>query len=93
MVSRADVLRWTREGWADNATLGDMQNTRELFSAMATSWSAISPTAWRSPISGACRSSNAARTVVGLVARRDLLRVRAHVIREERERRRLLRIA
>jgi CIC family chloride channel protein len=34
----------------------------------------------------------ATKKIVGLVARRDLLRVRARVIREERERRRMLRL-
>jgi H+/Cl- antiporter ClcA len=93
MVSRSDVLRWTREGWDKGTTLGDILSDAqpvvgyadELVGELADRMAAND--VGRVPILD--RSSG---EVVGLVARRDLLRVRAHVVHEERERRRLLRL-
>ena len=94
MVSRSDVLRWTREGWEPSARLaangeaGDIvvgypdELVRELTDRMAVN------DVGRVPI-----IERGTGTVVGLVARRDLLRVRARVVHEERERRRILRPA
>jgi H+/Cl- antiporter ClcA len=92
MVSRSDVLRWTREGWEPSAHLADFGETsdlvvghpdemvRELTDRMAVN------DVGRVPI-----VERGTGKVVGLVARRDLLRVRARVVHEERERRRILR--
>lgn len=92
MVSRSDVLRWTQDGWPQGATLRDMSHpadivvgypdepVRDLTDRMAVN------DVGRVPI-----VDRATRRVVGLVARRDLLRVRARVVHEERERRRVLR--
>jgi H+/Cl- antiporter ClcA/predicted transcriptional regulator len=93
MVSRSDVLRWSREGWNEGATLGDRAN-RELFVAYADEL--VGHLADRMAAADVGRVPVLERgtgELVGLVARRDLLRVRAHLVREERERRKLLRIA
>ncbi|MGN6514775.1 MAG: chloride channel protein [Rhizomicrobium sp.] len=94
IVSRADVLRWSREGWNDTArTLGDMQNGGEVFKAYSDEL--VGHLADRMAVSDFGRVPIVERgteRVVGLVARRDLLRVRARAIKEERERRRLLRL-
>lgn len=85
MVSRADVLRWTREGWATGDTLGDMDAEMvrafpdELTGALAD----------RMAETGASRVPVVAREsgeLVGIVARRELLRVRALALRAELDR-------
>jgi chloride channel protein, CIC family len=94
MVSRADVLRWSRDGWQKNATLGAQQVSDdmvigypdELVGHLADRMAAAN--VGRVPI--VARDS---RHVLGLVARRDLLRVRAKLVSEERERQKLLRLA
>ncbi len=94
IVSRADVLRWSREGWEGESTLGDIGNRQELVTGyddepvgyLADRMAAAD--VGRVPILE--RGTDA---LVGLVARRDLLRVRARVVREERERRKLLHLA
>lgn len=93
MVSRSDVLRWAREGWGDARTLADMQNG-ETF--IAYSDDLVGDLADRMAAADVGRVPILEREsgqVVGLVARRDLLRVRTHAIREERVRRRVLRLA
>jgi H+/Cl- antiporter ClcA len=94
MVSRADVLRWSREGWGNAQTLVDTQMNDEMFSCYADEL--VGHLADRMAVSDFGRVPILERgsdRVVGLVARRDLLRVRARAIKEERERRRLLRLA
>jgi len=93
MVSRADVLRWSREGWEDARTLAELQSgdvfagyDDELAGHLADRMAAAD--IGRVPI-----VERETGRVVGLVARRDLLRVRTLVIRHERRRRRLLKIA
>ncbi|AXK79341.1 chloride channel protein [Pseudolabrys taiwanensis] len=93
MVSRSDVLRWTVEGWGTGQVLreaiGEQDVTvgyeDELVGRLADRMAALD--ASRVPILR--RSDNA---VVGLVARRDLLRVRAQGVRHETEREILLRL-
>ena len=97
MVSRADALRWTVEGWDIEKTLVEQllgQNLvvgyeDELVGKLADRMAEVD--AGRIPIlrRGA---SDEESTVVGLVARRDLLRVRAEVIRHERDREKLIRL-
>jgi CBS domain-containing protein len=97
MVSRADALRWTVAGWNSERTLGEQllgQNLvvgyeDELVGKLADRMAEVD--AGRIPIlrRGA---SDEESTVVGLVARRDLLRVRAEVIRHERDREKLIRL-
>jgi CBS domain-containing protein len=97
MVSRADALRWTMEGWDSEKTIGDQlvgQNLTvgyadelvgKLADRMAESESGRVPILQRG-------AEGEEGIVVGLVARRDLLRVRAEVIRHEREREQLIRL-
>ncbi len=92
MVARADVLRWAREGWPAGATLGTLLPDRplvigyedELVGRLADRMAAED--AGRVPI---LRRGDG--SLVGLVARRDLLRVRASVLRHEQEREALIR--
>jgi H+/Cl- antiporter ClcA len=101
MVSRADALRWTREGWDSEKSLGEQlagQNLTigyadELVGALADRM-AESETG-RVPVlkrGGPSDPAGEDGPVVGLVARRDLLRVRAEVIRHERDRERLIQL-
>jgi CBS domain-containing protein len=95
MVSRTDALRWTIEGWDSEKTLGEQlggQNLMvgyadELVGKLADRMAETDH--GRVPIlkRGAAGEDG---PVVGLVARRDLLRVRAEVIRHERERAKLI---
>jgi CIC family chloride channel protein len=91
MVSRSDVLRWSREGWRVDETLGEQLNAAELLVAYPEDRVGeladrmIAADVGRVPIIE--RGSGA---LVGLVARRDLLRVRAHAGRLERERAQLM---
>jgi H+/Cl- antiporter ClcA len=93
MVSRADALRWTMEGWDSEKTIGEQlvgQNLTvgyadELVGSLADRMA--EDDTGRVPI-----LRRADGVVLGLVARRDLLRVRAEVIRHERDRERLIRL-
>ncbi|MEO8896711.1 MAG: chloride channel protein, partial [Rhizomicrobium sp.] len=85
MVSRADVLRWTREGWAPGETLGDLDN--EMVTAFADELTGA--LADRMAETGASRVPVVTREsgeLVGIVARRELLRVRALALRAEQDR-------
>lgn len=93
MVARADVLRWTRDGWPTGQSLADVVGesdciksfSDELVGQLADRMAAAK--VGRVPI---LRRSNA--MVVGLVARRDQLRVRTAAIGQERERKALIRL-
>jgi len=94
MVSRSDVLRWSREGWGNARTLADARIRDEVLTCYADEL--VGHLADRMAVSDFGRVPILERgtgRVVGLVARRDLLRVRARAIKEEREKRRLLRLA
>jgi CBS domain-containing protein len=93
MVARADVLRWTMSGWDTGLRLREALGEQELV------------TGYEDELAGALADRMAVADVgrvpilrrsddkpVGLVARRDLLRVRADVVRHEREREVLLRV-
>jgi H+/Cl- antiporter ClcA/CBS domain-containing protein len=92
MVSRADALYWTRSGWLPGRTIGDQLADREpvvgyddeLVGRLADRMAATD--VGRVPI---IRRSDG--KVVGLAARRDLLRVRASSVRHEHEREALIR--
>jgi CBS domain-containing protein len=92
MVSRADTLRWTMGGWDAGKSLGEQLADQEplvgydddLVGSLADRMAAAD--IGRVPI-----LRRADGKVIGLVARRDLLRVRASVVRQERERAVLLR--
>ena len=87
MITRSDVLRWTMDGWPSGECLGDVVSDRDLVTGydddlvgqLADRMAAADVS--RVPI---LRHSDDG--LVGLVARRDLLRVRATVIKHERER-------
>ncbi len=93
MVARADVLRWTTRGWEAGTSLRDALGDQQLV------------TGYEDELVGALADRMAAADVgrvailrrgddlvVGLVARRDLLRVRADGVRHEHEREALLRL-
>jgi CBS domain-containing protein len=85
MVSRADVLRWTREGWSPEDTLADLSG--EIVTAFADEMAGA--LADRMAQTGASRVPVIARDsgeLIGLVARRELLRVRALALKDEHER-------
>jgi len=87
MITRSDVLCWTMDGWPSGECLGDVVSDRDLVTGydddlvgqLADRMAAADVS--RVPI---LRHSDDG--LVGLVARRDLLRVRATVIKHERER-------
>jgi H+/Cl- antiporter ClcA/CBS domain-containing protein len=94
IVARADVLRWTREGWQPGQTLADALGGREC--VVGFSDELVGHLADRMAAADAGRVPVLRRgdgTVVGLVARRDLLRVRAAATRHERVREALIRVA
>jgi H+/Cl- antiporter ClcA/CBS domain-containing protein len=89
MVSRADVFRWTRDGWNEGLTLGDACDGDNLITGYADEL--VGRLADRMAQFDKGRVPVIDRVsgkLVGLVARRDLLRVRAAAGREEFERER-----
>jgi CBS domain-containing protein len=88
MITRSDILRWTRDGWSDGETLNDSAGEPligyddELVGQLADRMAAAD--VGRVPIVGHDGK------LVGLVARRDLLRARARVWTEEQDRAKLL---
>jgi CBS domain-containing protein len=92
MVSRADILRWTRDGWDEReiflANMGEeviVGYADELAAHLADRMAMRD--VGRVPI-----IERPSGHLVGLVARRDLLRVRARVRIEEEQRDKLLRL-
>jgi CBS domain-containing protein len=93
MASRSDVMRWMRDSVAPDAPLADLVDHQTPFTGYSDEL--VGELADRMATADIGRVpilDRQTEKVVGLVARRDLLRVRAYVIREERERRRLLRM-
>jgi H+/Cl- antiporter ClcA len=93
MVSRTDALRWMREPPAPESTLREEVEEQDI--AVAWEDELIGRLADRMALSGHGRIPVLRRSdgaVVGLVARRDILRVRAHVSRHESEREALIRL-
>ena len=93
MVSRADVLRWSREGWPKGQTLEETPDVGEVFVGYTDELVGhladrmASADVGRVPV-----VDRATGKLAGLIARRDLLRVRAHTARLERDRARPLTI-
>jgi CBS domain-containing protein len=93
MVTRADVLHWVRDGWGKDQTLGEAvakeravvgyedELAGELADRMAETDTGRVPILRRSD-----------DKVVGLIARRDLLRVRSTAVSHERDREALIRL-
>jgi chloride channel protein, CIC family len=93
MVARADVLRWTREGWPAGQSVGDVVAESECVTGHEDEL--VGHLADRMAEADAGRVPITRRVdgiVVGLVARRDLLRIRATTVRHERDREALIRI-
>ncbi|HVC31855.1 MAG TPA: chloride channel protein, partial [Steroidobacteraceae bacterium] len=94
LVSRSDVLRWSREGWPNGQTLGETADVGQLFLGYADEL--VGHLADRMAAADIGRVpivDRATGKLEGLLARRDLLRVRASAARLERVRERPLRIA
>jgi H+/Cl- antiporter ClcA/CBS domain-containing protein len=93
MVARADVLRWRMQGWREGATLGEATAEREIITGFGDEL--VGQLADRMAAEDVGRVPilrRGDRKLIGLVARRDLLRVRAHARRHEVERAALLRL-
>jgi CBS domain-containing protein len=94
IVARADVLRWTREGWPPAQSLAESLGGRDCITGHADepvgrlADRMAAADVGRVPI---LRKEDGA--VVGLVARRDLLRVRTTAVSHERDREVLIRLA
>jgi len=94
IVSRSDVLRWTVEGWPTDQKLRDVVSEQEL--TVGYDDELVGRLADRMAAADASRVPilrRGDRAVVGLVARRDLLRVRVQGLRHETEREVLIRLA
>jgi len=91
VVSRADVLRWSREGWPKGQTLEQSPEVGEVFVGYTDEL--VGHLADRMAAADIGRVpiiDRATGKLAGLLARRDLLRVRAHAARLERERARAI---
>ncbi|HEX4111496.1 MAG TPA: chloride channel protein [Stellaceae bacterium] len=91
MAARADALRWTVGGWPKDTNLGDL--VADQYLAIGYEDELVGRLADRMAADDVSRVPILRRgdyRLVGLVARRDLLRVRASVIRHERDREVLL---
>jgi CBS domain-containing protein len=85
LISRGDILRWTRGGWNNTDTLG------ELCTDVATAYPDETAAAVADRMAGGRYSrvpviDRDTGLLVGIVTRRELLHVRAHALRSERER-------
>lgn len=93
MIARADVLRWTRAGWPAGQSLAEALAGREWLTGFTDELAG--QLADRMAQAGVGRVPIVRRSdgvVVGVVARRDLLRVRARTWEHEREREALIRL-
>ena len=93
MVARADALRWTMAGWPAGQSLREVAPARDL--VVGYEDELVGQLADRMAAADVGRVPILRRSddgLVGLVARRDLLRVRASVVRQERERDVLIRL-
>ncbi len=93
MIARTDVFRWSIDGWPDGETLRDLTVDRDLFTAYEDEL--VGHLADRMAAADVSRVPILRRiddALVGLVARRDLLRVRARAVKHEAEREILIRL-
>jgi hypothetical protein len=87
LVARADVLRWLMQGWGAGATLADVVGENELLLGYADEL--VGQLADRMAVAGVGRVpiiDRGTRRLAGIVSRKDLLVVRASMVRQERER-------
>jgi CBS domain-containing protein len=93
MVSRADVLRWLREGWSTDQSLGEAVARDDPLVGYPDDLAG--EVADRKAETDTRRVPNLSRSdnvEIGLVARRDLLRVRSTAVRHERDREALIQL-
>ncbi|MGH7075337.1 MAG: chloride channel protein [Stellaceae bacterium] len=92
LVSRVDVLRWIREGWSAEQKLRDVVKGRDVVVGYGDEL--IGRLVDRMIVNNVGRipilRRGEGKKVVGLVARRDLLRIRGHLNTEESERERVI---
>jgi CBS domain-containing protein len=94
MVSRKDVLHWMQGDVDETATLGEMATNEDIVSAYTDDLAGqLADKMAITDVGVVPILDRATQKVVGLVTLRDLIRVRTWRIREERERRRLLRLS
>lgn len=87
MVSRADILRWMVSNGADVATLGDAVADENLLTAHPDELAGSLADRMAQADIGRVPVVDAAQgKLVGIVARKDLLRVRARMLMHEKER-------
>ena len=87
MISRADALRWSREGWTDTATLKDASAGKPLLVGYGDELAGH--LADRMTAAGVGRVpilERGSERLIGLVARRDLLQVRTLQTHHDRNR-------
>jgi chloride channel protein, CIC family len=92
IVSRADILLWTREGVDAQATLADVAKEDIFFAYSDELVGNLADRMALADISRVPVVDRGSRKVVGIVARRDLLQVRARAVSHERNRGRLLQL-
>jgi CIC family chloride channel protein len=93
IVARADVLRWTVEGFPAGGTLGELQADQHLVTCYEDELVGHLADRMAAAVVGRVPVLRRADNVlVGLVARRDLLRVRTDAVRHEREREIMIRV-
>ncbi len=93
VVARSDVLRWTREGWPTGQALKDILGDGDCLTGFSDEL--VGPLADRMAEADVGRVPILQRSdgvVIGLVARRDLLRVRAVTVGHESNREALIRL-
>ncbi|MFC3675624.1 chloride channel protein [Ferrovibrio xuzhouensis] len=92
IITRADILRWSRDGAEEGVTLSEVLADRELFHAAPGEL--VGDLADRMAAGDYARVpviDPASRRLLGLMTRKDLLAVRSRVMRQESERAALLR--
>lgn len=93
MVSRADIFRWTRDGWEDGLTLEKACDSDGLITATADELAGrLADRMALHDVGRVPVVDRATGRLTGLVARRDLLRVRASAGRDEHERERAFKL-
>ncbi|MBV8684639.1 MAG: chloride channel protein [Caulobacteraceae bacterium] len=93
LVARADALRWTSQGWPAEAIVGELVSDAPVLTAFEDEpVGRLADRMAEANIGRVPVLRRADGALVGIVARRDLLRVRAAVARHEAERERLLRL-
>jgi H+/Cl- antiporter ClcA len=94
MVARADVLRWLRDDLSPDTLLRDQIGGQELVFGYDDELAGqLADRMAAAEIGRVPIVNRHSRKLVGLVARRDLLRVRSNVVQHEREREALIRLS